>query len=260
MYEKMEGLEQDIFTFNQGTLIHFSVDDTIAVFENLTKEEYSSCFDEPVLGFFKSLNEQYGLKVTMYCFYEKSKGFSLKDGTEKFREEFRQNSHWLKFGFHGRNCDSKYNEYEKDEFIRETELVYENLERMVSPEAISYNVRLGFATGNMECVNAFKQKYPKFQTLYGAEDKRIEYYLSKEENDVLLEQGSFFESKVGITIVLSELRLEMQQDMPSYLKRLQSRDGYAFFTHEQCFGDDAQRERVKRNLTFLCETGTTFTF
>ena len=44
-------------------MVHFSVDDTIAIFENLTKVNYSSCFEEPTLKFLKSLNEKYGLKV-----------------------------------------------------------------------------------------------------------------------------------------------------------------------------------------------------
>lgn len=243
-----------------SNVIHFSVDDTIAVFENLTKEDYSSCFEEPVLAFFKSLNDQYGLKVTMYCFYESSSGFCLGDVPDKFRDEFRKNKDWLRFGFHGRNCDSKYHECDVETFVRETELVYENLERIVSPDAISYNVRLGFATGNFACINAFKKKYPLFQILYGVEDKRIEYYLTQEENDSLIEQGAFFEEKVGITIKLSELRLEMQEDMERYLNLLPDREDYAFFTHEQCFASESQRDKVKRNMVSLCKFASKFKF
>ena len=60
-------------------MIHFSVDDTITIFENLTKENYNSCFEEPTLAFLKKLNEQYGLKVSMYCFFESASGFNLSD-------------------------------------------------------------------------------------------------------------------------------------------------------------------------------------
>lgn len=81
--------------------IHFSVDDVINCFENLTRNEkkYESAFDEPFFAYIKSLHEKYNVKVSLYCFYEKE-GFSLKDCTEKFADNFKTSSGWLKFGFH----------------------------------------------------------------------------------------------------------------------------------------------------------------
>ena len=53
--------------------IHFSVDDVIGCFENLTRNEnrYDSAFDEPFLAYIKSLHEKYNARVSLYCFYEK---------------------------------------------------------------------------------------------------------------------------------------------------------------------------------------------
>ena len=64
-------------------MIHFSVDDTIDVFKNLTFKKYISCFCEPTLAFFKKLNEKYGFKVSLYCFFEDDFGFNLSKCTEK---------------------------------------------------------------------------------------------------------------------------------------------------------------------------------
>lgn len=237
-------------------MIHFSVDDTIAIFENLTKQEYTSCFEDPALSFLKKLNEQYGLKVSMYCFFESKSGFCLSDATAKFKDEFKENSHWLKFGFHALDSKTKYDDYEADKFIHEAEIVYDNLYRIVSHDAIVYDVRLGFAKGNIDCIKAFKNKYPLFQTLYGVDDNRIEYYLSPEENDILLNNGSLYDNKVKINIKLSELRIEEQIDMSEYIKKMPHRECYAFFTHEVFFDD----EKTKKKIIELCEFADAFTF
>ncbi len=84
--------------------IHFSVDDVINSFENLTRNEkkYESAFDEPFFAYIKFLHEKYNAKVSLYCFYENS-DFSLADCTEKFSDDFKSSSSWLKFGFHAEN-------------------------------------------------------------------------------------------------------------------------------------------------------------
>lgn len=237
-------------------MIHFSVDDTIIIFENLTKGKYISCFEEPTLLFLKKLNEQYGLKVSIYCFFESDSGFCLSEATSKFRDEFKENNHWLRFGFHAFNSKSKYGCCEADEFISEAEKVYENLYRIVSSSAIVYDVRLGFATGNINCIKAFKNKYPLFQTLYGVDDNRVEYYLSQEENDILLDNGIFYESRAEINIKLSELRIEKQTDIVEYMKKMPPCEYYAFFTHEQFFYD----EKIREKMVELCKFANAFTF
>ena len=237
-------------------MIHFSVDDTIEVFENLTKRGYNSCFEEPTLAFFRKLHEEYGLKVTMYCFFESDTGFCLSQATSEFKDEFKENSHWLRFAFHAYNGKSSYDDCEVEKFIDETEKIYYNLCRIVSSEALSYDVRLGFAKGNIDCIKAFKSKYPLFKNLYGADDNRIEYYLSQSENDILLDNGSYYDDKTGISIRLSELRLELQTNISEYIKQLPKRDYYVFFTHEPCFAD----EKVRNAMITLCEWTDKFIF
>lgn len=237
-------------------MIHFSVDDTINIFYNLTKEEYTTCFEEPTLAFLKKLNELYGLKVSLYCFYESQYGFTLSKATSKFKGEFTDNSHWLRFGFHAYNHKSEYNDYEADKFISEAEKVYDNLYRIVSSDAVVYDVRLGFATGNLECIKSFKNKYPLFKTLYGVDDSRIEYYLSQKENDILMNYGAFYDRKSEINIKLSELRLEQQTDMADYMKTMPTREYYAFFTHEKYLSD----ERIMKRIVELCEFDEEFIF
>ncbi len=48
--------------------VHFSVDDTIWLFENLSRFGYGSIFEQPTLAFFKDLHDRFGLRVSFYCF------------------------------------------------------------------------------------------------------------------------------------------------------------------------------------------------
>lgn len=48
--------------------VHFSVDDTIWLFNDLNSNNYKSAFEQPVLNFFQGLHQRYGLTVSFYCF------------------------------------------------------------------------------------------------------------------------------------------------------------------------------------------------
>lgn len=236
-------------------MFHFSVDDTIDILKRLTHENYTSCFEEPVLAFFKELHLKYGLKASLYCFYENDEGFNLSMCTDKFKNEFYENSDWLSFGFHAKNRKSDYSGYSGCDFLREVKLVYDNLYEIVSKKAITFNVRLGFGKGNEECIKAFKENYPSFEILYGVDDKRIEYHLTEKENDILLNEGEYYHEATGITVKLSEPRLEKQPLTEDYLKGLKENEAYIFFTHEV----HLEREEIKEKLVRLCEFSNGFT-
>ena len=89
---------------NAGNRLHFSVDDTIGIFQDLTWNEnkYESIFDNDILKFFKKCHERYGLKVSLYCYYE-NEDFNLSMVPNVYIEEFTSNADWLQFGFHYRN-------------------------------------------------------------------------------------------------------------------------------------------------------------
>ena len=55
--------------------IHFSVDDVIGCFENLTRNEnrYDSALDEPFLAYKKSLHEKYNATHSHNCLYQKQR-------------------------------------------------------------------------------------------------------------------------------------------------------------------------------------------
>ena len=93
----------------------FSSDDNILFLANITahKDEYTSIFDDPYLAVYKKAHDLYGAKVHLNLFYAFDReaaayfngdrpDFDLSMVTDKFKDEWRANSDWLKLAFHSR--------------------------------------------------------------------------------------------------------------------------------------------------------------
>ncbi len=85
----------------------FYFDDVIWLFRDLTRQRPESIFDHFYLKVFKEAHEKYGLKVQMNVFYRTdyfygTDEFTLAEMTDAYKEEFRANADWLKFGYHAR--------------------------------------------------------------------------------------------------------------------------------------------------------------
>ena len=63
---RIKNYEQDTDKY-----IHFSIGDVIDIFADITHNSYNSIFENKTLKYLKELNELYGSKFSMYCFYEK---------------------------------------------------------------------------------------------------------------------------------------------------------------------------------------------
>ncbi len=81
------------------------IDDVIWVFRDLTRQKPKSLFDNPFFKILKNAHDNYGLKTQLNLFYRTDffygmDEFNLSEMTDAYKEEFKQNSHWLKLGFH----------------------------------------------------------------------------------------------------------------------------------------------------------------
>lgn len=101
--------------YNDQKIFHLSLDDTINIFKNITDNEniYLSVFENPMLGWLKSLHQETGVKVSRYVFFSDGT-FSLSQCTTKFKNEFEDNCDWLRFGFHSGFPERKYNCRKRD--------------------------------------------------------------------------------------------------------------------------------------------------
>ena len=83
----------------------FAIDDVIWLFRDLTREKPATLFDNPFLKMLKEAHDTYGLKVQLNIFYKTDNfygndEFSLREMTDAYKEEWKEASNWLKFGFH----------------------------------------------------------------------------------------------------------------------------------------------------------------
>ncbi len=234
-------------------MIHFSVDDSIAVFNYITQNNCKSIFENPILQNFKKLNEKYNFAVSMYCFYEKD-DFNLSMVSDKYKREFEENAHWLKFGFHGLNTKSNYKDTDAQIFRKELIKTVDTLRNIVSESAMTYDVRLGFGQGNKNCIRVMKECFDAFDVLYGVDDERIVYYLNEDENSSFLQKGMFYDESIGITIKHCEKRLECSTDFPETVNSIDTVGIHPFFTHESRLNDD----KILNYIKMLCKTGQAF--
>ena len=86
-------------------------------------------FESPYFAPIKTLHDEYGCKFTLMLFNtDKTLNFSLSDVTDKFRNEFGENSQWLKFAYHGPDTTTyPAKTMSVDDFVSSIEEVYEQI-------------------------------------------------------------------------------------------------------------------------------------
>lgn len=126
------------------------------IFKNLSdnEKEYHSIFENQTLKFLKECHEIYGAKFSCYVFYEFN-GIKLLECTEKFRNEFEQNSNWLNWGFHALNAEVNYSIVNQEQAKLDYELVIKQLKRIVGEKSITTVVRLEKFCCNRENIETF---------------------------------------------------------------------------------------------------------
>ena len=166
---------------------------------------YISIFDEPTLKYLKYLHNKYDAKFTLYVFYEKN-DFNLNDCSEKFKDEFKNNSNWLKFGFHGLNNNS---DYSKDYVLNDYEQTIESLVKIVGEESISNVIRMPFFKSTNENVRLLvNSKYPISGLLGADTQNRDNYYLTNSQNEELFKNDIYYDNNNGVYFYNTDLRIE----------------------------------------------------
>jgi hypothetical protein len=111
---------------------NFYIDDNIFLFTDLAKERPRRAFDHFYLDGLKKIHDRHGLKVTLNCFYRNDhQDFELKEMPDTWKQEFIDQSDWLKFSFHSRSefPDRLYAEASAEEFGRDWDQVQNEIIR-----------------------------------------------------------------------------------------------------------------------------------
>lgn len=197
-------------------LLHFSVDDVIVSFKQLTETNPISIFEIPLFGCLKKMHEKYGVVVSCYCFYTCG-DFTLSNATRLYKQEFENNSSWLKFSFHGYTGRENYEEQDLKMSQRQFQEVICNLKEIVGPSSLDSFARIHTfqASYDFVCFLAQNGDY-SLKGLLSADDSRISYSLSKCDNAQLKLDG-WFQSD-GLALLKTTQRFDSLR--PSSLKRL----------------------------------------
>lgn len=177
-----------------------SSDDNIRFLKELSEGGYASIFDHPYLAVYKKAHDLYGAKAHLNLFYafdhqarsffaEDHGYFDLSMMTDRYKDEFIANSHWLKLAFHAKSefPDKPYR-YADGKTVRDDCIaVCREICRFAGPECISDSTTIHWGEGNREVVRALRAMGYTALTGYFSRDEAneplVSYYIESEMVD-----------------------------------------------------------------------------
>ncbi|MBE5962600.1 MAG: hypothetical protein E7256_14690 [Lachnospiraceae bacterium] len=236
-------------------MIHFSVDDFILNFADLTaqKDRYPSIFNQPVFSFFQRMHEEYGAVFSLYCFGKDLKsGFLLEDVTRDYRKEFEENASWLKFGFHAMDSEAVYGDNrgtrtinrDADQALDDYQYVMHQLSEIVGEKAIDTVPRIHFFAGTSACCMAWKNAYHGVTGLIAADDNRISYDHSDKQHECLVRENVIYDEEKELYFWRTNIRLENEKEEEILRQKIRSFQGKCqiVFTHE-CYLNEVEMQK-----------------
>ena len=131
---------QVVWDKNSFRRCNFYIDDHSFFWTDLIKERPKRAFDHFYLGGLKKIHEEHGLKVVLNCFYRNDHfGGEMKDVPDVWKQEFIDNSDWLRLSFHAYSefPDRPYVDATYDDFARDYDLVKSEIVRFAGEETFS---------------------------------------------------------------------------------------------------------------------------
>lgn len=227
--------------------VQFSIDDVIKSLLWLERSKANSIFESYTFDFCKWLYDNFDIPVTCNCLY--SDGISnLSTVSEKFRNEFEENSDWLKFSFHGWDFDKSYERVGYQEAFNDISVVNSEIVRICGKAALTNRIRTHFFSGSEEAVSAWKDA--GIVEILTADDDRvgegINYNLSNREVNNLAINHFIFKS--GICFRKSDIRIENLNFKNEKYVNCKNNNEVVIFTHEKYLNEDWIRPTIKELL------------
>ncbi len=218
----------------------FTVDDNIRFFKELTCGSYESLFDHPYLALFRRLHQKYDLKIQLNLFYE-CDGFDLSGMTDRYREEWRNNAHWLKLSFHSKLENVKPYEFSAyQEVFENCKSVQDQILRFATDSSLAQTTTVHYCLATAAGVKALKGNGVKgLLGLYGDEQAPMLSYQNTVEEGKRIRGGETVFSDgiayAGIDVVLN---LYSREEILKHLLPLAERRLVKVMIHEQYFYPD----------------------
>ena len=220
---------------------HFSVDDTIWVFEDLKKQAAKSIFEQHVLSFFYKLHKKYGITVSFYCFEEFS-GIHLSEMLSQYKAEFEENSAWLRFGFHAANDYVRYDQMPPQQAGEDYARIIKELYRIVGEQSIDHIPRIHCWSGNRMALYMIQKSGLK-GVLCAEKLMRSGYDLNALENLCLQLTGFYQDARTQLLFLKTHMRVENTPNPVEDILRCRKKH-IEIFTHEWALSD-MEKEKIR---------------
>ncbi len=246
----------------------FTVDDNIRFIKELTYGNYDSIFDHPYIALYKRLHYEYGIKVQLNLFWEQGE-FNLSMATDKFRNEFAENSDWLKLSFHSKRENVKpYESSGYYEVCKDCADVHCEILRFASPSALAKTTTLHYCLATNDGLQALKDNGVRgLLGLYGTKNQPRTSYQNTDEQCQKIREGEILDvdgiAYAAIDVVLNEFNTS---EILSQLQKLSNRVMIKVMIHEQYFYMDYRKyqpdfeQKLAKTFDFLTKNGYQSTF
>ena len=241
----------------------FTVDDNIRVLKEITEACYQSIFDHPYLLMYRRLHERFGLKVQLNLFY-RAGDFDLSQMTDRYYEEWKENSDWLKLSFHSDIENIKpYEAATYDEVYVDCKRTNDQIKRFASSEALANTTTIHYCLLTASGLKAIEENgISGLLGLFGTnEQPRTSYEIGEEDakrirNGEVVKIGKISFASIDIVLNLFSINQILEQ-----LEQLTDRSSIKVMIHEQYFYRDYIRyqpefeKKLEATFAFLIDHG-----
>ena len=227
-------------SYQTDNFMHISIDDTFSVLKDLTinATTYTSLFDHPDFAFMKSMHEKYGAVFSLYVFNQMTgDSFNLSAMTDKFKQDFSKNAHWLKIGYHSDAEDTYADTLTDSELVANVKSVYAQIQRFASKDNIDLIPRFGFFSVNKSGLLALKAQGLIMGALTADDEREENSGLSGVGLDVVRNSDRYVDILEDLHYFRTEQRLDSMsgEDVVNLLNSINlnqnNRKNYIMFVH-----------------------------
>ena len=226
---------------NQPKYMHISFDDVYLCLNDITinADIYNSIFDNTFFADLKDLHEKYGAVFTLNTFNTYTNtDYDISNTTIKFKNEFNNNSDWLKFSFHAEDNITDYSA-NNDNILTSYNKFLTSVLNFAGYNAIDTFIRLGFFSGNSYNIDKLKSSTYRPQGLLTADDSRNSYYLNSTQASYIKNNIYAYDKNKDLYLIDSKTRLESLSSHTTLALTNYSKNYLCeIFTHEYAWNND----------------------
>jgi len=160
--EEKQGYKESITVFwlqNFANKYRLSLDDNIWFLKDISDnaDRYKSIFENPYLEFLRQVHNTYGTKIHINIYYE-TDGFNISQMTDKFKNEWKANSSWMRLSFHA-FADQPARPYinaSYEEVKRDCDMVMNQIRRFAGEEITGQVTTLHWGEATVEGCRALR--------------------------------------------------------------------------------------------------------